>query len=169
MTEETDKKTIVICDMQPVTSEGLRFVLNADDGLAFAGSLDSLDLAMLAARTQHPDIFLIDKGFGMQAVLDWIPSLKLSGSPYPTPSVVVWGVSMTEAEALRMMQAGAQGVMRKTADPSTILSCLRTVAGGAHMSKIQARHCDQVEEARHLPPRLALPGRRLRRAALRSC
>jgi two-component system, NarL family, nitrate/nitrite response regulator NarL len=130
MTEETDKKTIVICDMQPVTSEGLRFVLNADEGLAFAGSLDSLDLAMLAARTQHPDIFLIDKGFGMQAVLDWIPSLKLSGSPYPTPSVVVWGVSMTEAEALRLLQAGARGIVRKTAGIATILDCLRAVAAG---------------------------------------
>jgi two-component system, NarL family, nitrate/nitrite response regulator NarL len=130
MTEETDKKTIVICDMQPMTSEGLRFVLNADEGLAFAGSLDSLDLAMLAARTQHPDIFLIDKGFGMQAVLDWIPGLKLTGSPYPIPSVVVWGVSMTEAEALRLLQAGARGIVRKTAGIATILDCLRAVAAG---------------------------------------
>src|ERR1700682_5887598 len=131
MTEETDKKTIVICDMQPVTSEGLRFVLNADGGLAFAGSLDSLDQAMLAARTQHPDIFLIDKGFGMQAVLDWIPGLKLAGpTSYPIPSVVVWGVSMTEAEALRLLQAGARGIVRKTAGIATILDCLRAVAAG---------------------------------------
>ncbi|MDP8979342.1 MAG: response regulator transcription factor [Acidobacteriota bacterium] len=130
MTQETDKKTIVICDMQPVTSEGLRFVLNADPGLTFAGSLDSLDLAMLAARTQHPDIFLIDKGFGMQTVLDWIPALKLPGSPYPTPSVVVWGVSMTEAEALRLLQAGARGIVRKTAGIAVILDCLRAVGAG---------------------------------------
>ncbi len=35
-----------------------------------------------------------------------------------------------EAEALRLMQAGAQGVIRKTATSSTVLSCLRTVATG---------------------------------------
>src|SRR5260370_37241155 len=127
MTEETDKKTIVICDMQSVTSEGLRFVLNADAGLAFAGSLDSLDLAMLTARSQHPDIFLIDKGFGMQAVLDWIPSLKLAGTSSPAPSVVVWGVRMTEAEALRPPPAGAPGIVRQTAGIATIPHCLRAL------------------------------------------
>src|SRR5262249_23302237 len=43
---------------------------------------------------------------------------------------VVWGVSMNEAEALRIVQAGAQGVVRKTADLTSLLTCLRTVAAG---------------------------------------
>ena len=37
---------------------------------------------------------------------------------------------MTEAEALRLLQAGAKGIVRKTADVESILSCLRTVASG---------------------------------------
>jgi DNA-binding NarL/FixJ family response regulator len=37
---------------------------------------------------------------------------------------------MTEAEALRLLQAGARGIVRKTADLSSLLSCLRTVASG---------------------------------------
>src|SRR5262249_30875055 len=35
-----------------------------------------------------------------------------------------------EAEALRLMQAGAHGVIRKTADVTSLLACLRTVSVG---------------------------------------
>jgi DNA-binding NarL/FixJ family response regulator len=44
--------------------------------------------------------------------------------------VVVWGVSVTEAEALRFLQAGARGILRKTAGLPAIAACLRTVASG---------------------------------------
>jgi two-component system, NarL family, nitrate/nitrite response regulator NarL len=37
---------------------------------------------------------------------------------------------MTEAEALRLLQAGARGIIRKTSDLASILACLRTVAAG---------------------------------------
>ncbi len=63
----------------------------------------------------------------MRAVLDWIHDLKLTDA---TPAITVWGVSMTEAEALRLLQAGARGIIRKTADLASLLACLRTVASG---------------------------------------
>ena len=53
--------------------------------------------------------------------------------PVPTAAnvaVVVWGHSVNEAEALRIVQAGAQGVIRKTAPLLSLLDCLKTVAGG---------------------------------------
>jgi DNA-binding NarL/FixJ family response regulator len=78
-------------------------------------------------REKTPDIVVIDKGFGMRAVLDWIHDLKLSEA---SPAVTVWGVSMTEAEALRLLQAGARGIVRKTADLASLMACLNTVASG---------------------------------------
>ncbi|MEP6961703.1 MAG: response regulator transcription factor, partial [Acidobacteriota bacterium] len=45
-------------------------------------------------------------------------------------AIVVWGVSITEAEALRFLQAGARGILRKTAGAQALISCLRTVAAG---------------------------------------
>ena len=63
----------------------------------------------------------------MRAVLDWIHDLKLGEC---APTLIVWGVSMTEAEALRLLQAGARGIVRKTAELASLLACLRTVAGG---------------------------------------
>jgi two-component system nitrate/nitrite response regulator NarL len=127
MSEDHSNKTVVACDTQPITAEGLRTLLATAGDLEFLASLNSLDAATQLATSRPPDIVVVDKGFGMRIVLDWIHDLKLADA---APAVVVWGVSMTEAEALRLLQAGAKGIVRKTADLESILSCLRTVASG---------------------------------------
>jgi DNA-binding NarL/FixJ family response regulator len=43
---------------------------------------------------------------------------------------VVWGVGINESEALRLLQAGARGVVRRTSEPETLITCLRSVAAG---------------------------------------
>jgi DNA-binding NarL/FixJ family response regulator len=125
--EEHSKKTVAVCDTQPITAEGLRTLLTAAGDLEFLSTLNSLEAATQLVTARPPDIVIVDKGFGMRIVLDWIHDLKLAEAP---PAVTVWGVSMTEAEALRLLQAGAKGIVRKTADLESILSCLRTVASG---------------------------------------
>ena len=61
-------------------------------------------------------------------VLEYLNELKMMKL---SPAIVVWVVSVTEPEALRFLQSGAHGIVRKTADLSTLLTCLRTVAGGS--------------------------------------
>ena len=127
MSEDHSKKSVVVCDTQPITAEGLRSLLASAGDLEFLASLNSLEAATQMVAIRAPDIVIVDKGFGMRAVLDWIHDLKLTDA---TPAITVWGVSMTEAEALRLLQAGARGIVRKTAALEPILSCLRTVASG---------------------------------------
>ena len=127
MSEDHSKKTVVVCDTQPITAEGLRTLLTAAGDLEFLASLNTLEAATQLVTARPPDVVIVDKGFGMRIVLDWIHDLKLAEA---APAVTVWGVSMTEAEALRLLQAGAKGIVRKTADLESILSCLRTVASG---------------------------------------
>lgn len=127
MSDGLSKKTVVVCDTQPITAEGLRSLLAGAGDLELLSSLHSLEAATQIVAGHAPDMIVLDKGFGMQVILDWIHELKLAN---PTPATVVWGVSMTEAEALRLLQAGAKGIVRKTADLEHILSCLRAVASG---------------------------------------
>jgi DNA-binding NarL/FixJ family response regulator len=127
MSEDHSKKTVVVCDTQPITAEGLRTLLTAAGDLEFLASLNSLEAATQLVAARPPDVVIVDKGFGMRIVLDWIHDLKMADA---APAVTVWGVSMTEAEALRLLQAGAKGIVRKTADVESILSCIRTVASG---------------------------------------
>ena len=127
MTENTLRKTVAICDTQPITAAGLKDLLASSPDLEFVESVNSLEAATEFLETTMPDIMILDKGFGMRAVLDWIHDLKLTDA---APALAVWGVSMTEAEALRLLQAGARGIVRKTADLASVLACLRTVATG---------------------------------------
>lgn len=127
MMDTITKKKVAICDTQPITAEGLKTVLGACPDLEFGDMVDSLELATTLMRRKLPDILLVDKGLGMHAVLDWLNDLKLTET---APAIVIWGVSMTEAEALRFLQSGARGILRKTADLTAVLSCLRTVSTG---------------------------------------
>jgi two-component system, NarL family, nitrate/nitrite response regulator NarL len=127
MPDNNPKKTVAVCDTQPITAEGLRNLIAATPDLEFLEALHSLESAMKFVQTKSPDLVILDKGFGMRGVLDWIHELKLTEA---TSAVAVWGVSMTEAEALRLLQAGAKGIVRKTSDLASLLACLRNVAEG---------------------------------------
>jgi DNA-binding NarL/FixJ family response regulator len=127
MTDKVRKKTVAICDTQPITAEGLRSLLVSSDTLDFKQSLTSLELASSFLLVQSCDIVILDKSFGMQAVLKWIGELKPGAA---TPNLIVWGVSMTEPEALRLLQEGVRGIVRKTAEIASLLACLHDVASG---------------------------------------
>ena len=128
---QAEIKTVSVCDTQPVTAEGIRTLLNDMSGLQFDQGIDSLARAREVLRDSAPSVLMLDKAFGIQIVLEWLASIR-SGTVDLTANtaIVIWGASITEAEALRFLQAGARGILRKTAEISVILACLRTVASG---------------------------------------
>lgn len=125
----SSKKSVAVCESQPVTAEGLRTILNGTDDLMFLGRTDSLQSASELIRQMRPAVCLVDKSLGIQAVMDWVTHAK-SISQQMT-EFVVWGVSITEAEALRFLQSGAKGILRKTSDTETVVACLEAVASGS--------------------------------------
>jgi two-component system, NarL family, nitrate/nitrite response regulator NarL len=140
--EHLDTITVAACETQPVTAEGLRSLLATAAEFVSLGSVSSLGEAAELMRAQNPGILVVDKAFGVQVVLEWIAERRSAG---PATQIVVWGLSITEAEALRFLQIGARGIVRKTTDPDTLLACLRTVASGASWME----DCLFREPARH--------------------
>ena len=125
-------KSVSMCDTQPVTAEGIRTLIHSSPELCFGEATDSLKRALEHVRLDQPDVLLLDKAFGIQAILDFLGDLRtveVAGGTIHT-SIVVWGVSVTEAEALRFLQAGAKGILRKTAGVTTVVACLKTVSNG---------------------------------------
>jgi two-component system nitrate/nitrite response regulator NarL len=120
-------RKVSVCDTQPVTAEGVRTLLAGSADLVFDETSESLAHAMDLVRRTAPEVLMLDKAFGMQAILEWLTELKAHALP---TAIVIWGVSVTEAEALRFLQAGARGILRKTASIPVVLACLRTVALG---------------------------------------
>ena len=109
-------KTILVCDTQPVAVEGVRGLLARSQGLRFAGAVCSLEAAFELVRSITPAAVVLDKALGTPAIMDWLHRLTVSGI---ATAAVVWGTGINEAEALKLLQAGARGVLRRTSDPAS--------------------------------------------------
>jgi two-component system nitrate/nitrite response regulator NarL len=120
--------SVSVCDTQPMTIEGLRSSLVGSGMFILADATGSLEEAARLVMTESPRIVVVDKAFGGPAVSEWVTTMT---ERCPSTAVVVWGSSLTESEALRYLKVGAKGIVRKTADIGTILSCLDSVAEGA--------------------------------------
>ena len=76
------------------------------------------------------EAIVLDKGLGIVNIMEFIQKLAMGSHAVPA---VVWG-AINEAEALRLLQAGARGILRRTSESGTLLTCLRAVtAGGTWM------------------------------------
>lgn len=120
-------KPILVCDTQPVAIEGVRGLLAQSGDLRFGGAVSSLEAAFELMRGLNPAAIVIDKSFGNQALTEWLRNFSMAKTK---TAPVIWGVGVSEAEALRYLQAGARGVLRRTSEPETLLTCLRAVTQG---------------------------------------
>lgn len=120
-------KTVVVCDTQPLAIEGLRSILAGSVELKFVGAMTTLAGGVELIRGLCPNVAILDRGFGATGIFEALARLR---SLTNTAAVVVWGVGLGNAETLRLVQAGARGVLRKTADTHSVLECLRAVAEG---------------------------------------
>ena len=94
---------------------------------------DSLAACRAAVRQYSPKVVMLDKTLGMQAVLEWITDLRLTFSREGNrtlPAIVVWGVSMTEAEALRFLPGRRARHSAEDGERGSAGACLEAVAQG---------------------------------------
>lgn len=127
MTDKAAPKSVLICDTQPIAIEGLRSLLANSTDMRFAGAVCNLDAALELAKALNPAVLMIDKALGTTAIMNWLHGLaaaKVTGAP------VVWGAGINESEALRFLQAGARGILRRTTETENVLHCLRAVSAG---------------------------------------
>lgn len=126
MNESNQVYKVVVCDTQPLAIEGIRSLLSQHEGLTFTGGITTLLGGMELVRTLTPHVLLLDRSFGDSGVAECLSYLRGN----PSVHVVVWGHGIGEQDAVRMLQAGAKGVLRKTASVKTVITCLRSVGGG---------------------------------------
>lgn len=137
--------TVVICDVQPIAMEGLRRLLEAAEGLRVVAAETSLIEGMEAVRELRPSVVVVDKGLGIHALIDWLLALQRLPSP---PAALVWGACLSDDEILRLLQAGAAGVVRKTSKLDSILNSIRTVArGGTWLEDDMLREANRHERS----------------------
>jgi two-component system, NarL family, nitrate/nitrite response regulator NarL len=127
MTSIDRRITVTIAETQPVLVEGVRSILSATARYTLIDAVASLDAVTRVMLTANPRIAIVDKAFGMPALTEWLTRVQ----DHNGFSAVVWGNSLNDAEALRLLKSGARGVIRKTAPATSLLACLDSVAGGS--------------------------------------
>jgi two-component system nitrate/nitrite response regulator NarL len=138
-------RTVSVCETQPLTIRGLKNLLEETPDFRLGSWHGTVAEWMMSSLADQTDILIIDKALGAQVLLDALAHIPASGKK--TAGVVIWGVSLNEAEALRLLQAGARGILRKSAELDAVLACLRMVAqGGSWMQDTVFRESGNVAE-----------------------
>jgi DNA-binding NarL/FixJ family response regulator len=140
--------TFAIIDTEPVAIEGLRCLLAAQRGLRVIAAENCLAAGIEAAHDLLPDVVVLDKAFGLQSVLEALRELRLRETGV---RAVIWGASISDADGLRLLHAGAAGTVRKTASLEMLLDCFTTVASGANWMENGISRAGRPAPAGRLP------------------
>src|SRR5579863_4008362 len=121
------KTSVFVCDSQPIAASGVQALLATCDDLQFGGAAINLHRLAAVVSGWDPGLLLLDKSFGQEALLNCLASLQVN---HRGVAAIVWGNSATDSEALRYLQTGARGFVRKSGPLDALLACLRSVASG---------------------------------------
>ena len=87
-TSTTLKKTMVVCDTQPIAVQGMRALVAERQDFVVTGEANSLVAGMELVRNLSPAVLVVDKSFGLQPVIDWVANVRSNGR---STAAVVWG------------------------------------------------------------------------------
>ena len=121
--------SVLIVDDHPVVRQGLRVLLEVQDGIEVAGEAGDGATALALAAQQHPgpDVILLDLKLPGLDGLAVLTELKARGHP---ARVLVLTSVTDHAAAAAAMRAGAAGVLYKDVDPDALVRAIRAVHDG---------------------------------------
>jgi DNA-binding NarL/FixJ family response regulator len=116
---------VMIVDDHPVVRQGLRVLLEVQDGIEVVGEAGEGPTALALAAEHQPDVILLDlklPGLDGLAVLEQLKN---------TTAKVLVLTSVTDPVAAgRAMREGAAGVLYKDVDPDALVRAIRAVHDG---------------------------------------
>ncbi len=123
---------VLIVDDHPVVRQGLRVLLEVQDGIEVAGEAGDGPAALKLTAEQAPDVVLLDlklPGMDGLTVLAELRSAELRGAGARAKILVL--TSATDPVAAgQAMRAGAAGVLYKDVDPDALVRAIRAVHDG---------------------------------------
>lgn len=141
--------TTCLCDPEPVVQEGLRALLDRQGRFELVETAPSIKSAAGLVRKRSPDILMLDRSFGMHALLETIAAVR---GQDPELRVVIWAASISDVESFRLLQAGARGVLKKTASPESLYQCLDAAARNQLWTEdLQQQEDDPLSRPRNRP------------------
>ena len=119
--------SVLIVDDHPVVRQGLRVLLEVQDGFAVAGEAGDGATALALATERQPDVILLDLKLPGMDGLAVLNELKAENNP---ARVLILTSGTDHASAAAAMRAGAAGVLYKDVDPDALVRAIRAVHDG---------------------------------------
>jgi DNA-binding NarL/FixJ family response regulator len=119
--------SVLIVDDHPVVRQGLRALLEVQDGIEVVGEAGDGGTALALAAEHVPDVILLDlKLPGMDGIAV-LGELKARGD---AARVLVLTSATEPASATLALRSGAAGVLYKDVDPDALVRAIRAVHDG---------------------------------------
>jgi DNA-binding NarL/FixJ family response regulator len=121
------KLRILIADDHPLVRQGLRSVLEAQEGWSVCGEAEDGRRAVKLGLELKPDVFLIDVTMPELNGLDATRQIRRE-----RPDAAILILTMHESDQLcaDIMRAGARGYLLKSDSPRQLLAAVEAVASG---------------------------------------
>jgi DNA-binding NarL/FixJ family response regulator len=147
---------ILLVDDQELLRMGFRMVLDAQGDLEVVGEAADGREAIAAAATLEPDVILMDVRMPVVDGVEATRAIVASGSP---SRIIILTTFDLDEYAYAALRAGASGFLLKDAQPTDMLSAIRSVASGDAVVAPSTTRRLLDTMARHLPDPQAQPGR----------
>ena len=122
---DRDQTTVVIADDHTVVRQGLRLLIDNEDGLQVIAEAGSVPDAERLTRAHRPTVLVLDLNMPGGSSLEAIPRLR------EQTAVVVLTMQDDPAFARQALQAGALGFVLKEAADEELLGAIRLAAAGS--------------------------------------
>jgi DNA-binding NarL/FixJ family response regulator len=120
---------VVIADAHPVVREGLRRLLQAEEGFTVIGEAEKGSQAVDLVKSERPDVLMLDNGMPGLSAVQVLRELSSMDTPC---RVILLNAALDRAEILEVLRLGAKGVMAKNTTIALMIKSIRTVMAGQY-------------------------------------
>lgn len=118
---------VLLVDDHELIRVGMRRLIEEEEGIVIAGEANDGEQGLELARTERPDIVLLDINMpGMNGVE---ATRRLARLPH-APKVIIVSVHAQDPIPTRLLEAGASGYLTKEAAAQELLTAVQAVAKG---------------------------------------
>jgi DNA-binding NarL/FixJ family response regulator len=119
--------SLLLCDDHPLILQGFSALLRDSKDFHIVATVSDGSEALRALRDTMPDIALLDISVPHFDGLSLLRMICREGWPI---RVILLTASISDAQIVEAIAAGAAGILLKDAAPATLLHCLKMVARG---------------------------------------
>lgn len=119
--------SVVIADDHPLLREGLRRILEFEDGIQVVCEVGDGQGAINIARTQKFDVLLMD--LNMPSV-NGVEACRVIRREHPEIGILVLTVDDSDDKVFQVLQLGVAGYLLKDVDPQTLVDSIHKVLSG---------------------------------------